>query len=712
MPDISKLLWAESVAVVGASPDTTILRGILFDVICRQGYAGRIYPINPNRTEIAGHKAYPTVNDLPEPVDLAVLAIPAGAVIDEVRRCGEAGIRAAAIVASGFAEQAGAEGVAMQHELSRVIAEYDMAVTGPNSLGFVNFAKSLAPTFSPAISRANLPLMPDWHEDGGRLAVIAQSGAIGYGMYDRGRLRELPFRYVVTTGNEAGLRAFDIVDYMLDEGETQVFLMFLEDIRDGAQFRRVAAKALEQNKPIIAVKIGRSEASQESAASHTGAMAGSDRVNRAVLAEYGITLADDIDQLVDTAAAFFHNRSKPPKGRRIGIAAGSGGGGGWMADLCDGFGLEVPVLDQEARRLIDAVLPEYGSSRNPVDGTAQAVHRIGYAELMGLTMGARNIDAGILVTTARQAHHYAKERDKFIAIGSGGDKPLVTWSYTMPSQETMAFFASAGVPLLTDTLNAASAMAALVTYSEARARFNAPLVPASESGSERTETGRRIRFALFEYAARQLLADHAIGSMTGRLVDSRDAAVAAARAIGGDVVMKIQSPDIAHKTEADGVRLAVSGDDLVAAAYDDLIAAAGRYDDSADIAGVLIEPMAKPGVELIVGIQNDSVFGPMVLVGLGGIYAEIMDDVVLASPTADRDTALAILRRLKGAGILFGARGKQPADVSAVADLIVALSKFAVTYAEDIEAIDLNPVIVHPEGQGLSVVDALIEPRN
>ncbi|MBU2531207.1 MAG: CoA-binding protein, partial [Alphaproteobacteria bacterium] len=314
MPDISKLLSAESVAVVGASPDTTRLRGILFEVLCRPGYEGRIYPVTPSHKEIAGHTCYPTVNDLPEAVDLAVLLVPADAVIAEIERCGKAGIKAAAIIASGFAEQTGDEGEAMQRDLSAMIAKYDMAVTGPNSLGFVNFAKSLKPTFSPAIARASLSLVPEWHEDGGRVAVIAQSGAIGFGMYDRGRLRELPFRYAVTTGNEAGLRAFDIVEWMLEEDETELFCMFLEDIRDGAQFRRVAARALREGKPILMTKIGRSQAAQESAASHTGAMAGSDRVNRAVLEAYGVVLCDVMDQLVDCAAAFYHNRQKLPKG--------------------------------------------------------------------------------------------------------------------------------------------------------------------------------------------------------------------------------------------------------------------------------------------------------------------------------------------------------------------------------------------------------------
>jgi acyl-CoA synthetase (NDP forming) len=712
VPDISKLLSAKSVAVVGASPDNKRLRGILFEVLCRGDYAGRIYPVTPSHDEVMGHKAYKTVADIPETVDLAVLAIPANAVVAELERCGAAGVKAAAIVTSGFAEQAGSEGEAMQRDLSAVIAKYDMAVTGPNSLGFVNFAEQLSPTFSPAIARASLPLLPEWHGEGGRVAVIAQSGAIGFGIYDRGRLREIPFRYVITTGNEAGLRAFDIVDYLLDDGETEVFVLFLEDIRDGAQFRRVAAKALAAGKPILAVKIGRSEAAQESAASHTGAMVGSDRVNRAVMEAHGVTICEDLDQLVDYTAAFYHNRTKLPRGRRIGISAGTGGGGGWIADQCDVFGLEVPVLDDAARKVIDAVLPEYGSSRNPVDGTAQAIGDIGNAALAHMTSQARNIDATIMICSARAAYRFEKERDSFLQLGRDGDKPTVTWTYTWPTQETIAFFASAGIPLFTDTSNAAGSLAALATYREARDGFVAPLALDDDSEADRAELAGAIADAGYEFTARKLLSRHGIGSLSGKLVESAEAAAAAVRGLSGRAVMKIQSPDILHKTEAGGVRLAIETPEAAAAAYEELIASAKAYNRSARIAGVLVEPMAPGGVELILGVQNDSNFGPTIMVGLGGIFTEIFEDTVLSLPVATPEAAVALLKRLKGAPLLFGARGRPPADVNAVAELVVALSRFAVRAGDRIASIDLNPVIVHPEGDGLSVVDALIVARD
>ena len=709
MPNIAKLLSAKSVAVVGASPDTKKIRGMLFDVLCRYPFDGPIYPVTPSHAEVMDRKAYARIGDIPEPVDLAVLAIPADGVVEELERCGKAGVGAAAILTSGFAEQAGEEGAAMQQALKDVIAKYDMAVTGPNSLGFVNFASGLAPTFSPALFRASLPLLPEWHDEGGRIAVVAQSGAIGFGMYDRGRLRELPFRYVVTTGNEAGLHAFDLIEYMLDEGETDVFMLFLEDIRDAETFRRVARKALDAGKPILVTKIGRSQASMESAVSHTGAMAGSDRVNRATLEAYGVTLCDDFDQMVDTAAAFYHNRKKLPKGRRIGITAGSGGGGGWIADACDAVGLEVPELDPDTRATIDAVLPPYGSSRNPVDGTAQAIGEIGYAELVRLTSASPLVDAAIMVTSARATHHYEKERHNFVRIGREGTKPVVVWSYTWPTQETIGFFANAGLPLLTDLNNAAHAMAAMLDYRERHESFTPPLDETAATDADTTADATVIAGARTEFAARELLARHGIGEFKGSLARTRDEAESALSGLSGAGVMKIQSPDIPHKSEAQGIALKVGPDDA-ASTFDRLTAAGESYKPGAVIEGVLVEPMARPGREVILGVQNDAVFGPMILVGLGGIFTEILEDTILSPPVADAASARRLIGRLKGSKILEGARGQTPADVDALAETIVALSRFAVRFSPHIDSVDLNPVFVHDAGEGVSIVDALIVP--
>ncbi len=703
MPDIAKLLWPDTVAVVGASPNPQRLRGMIMDVMLGQPFAGEIFPVNANHAEVRGRKAFASVADIPVGVDLAVLIIPAGAVVDEMERCGEAGVKAAVIITSGFAEQADDAGRDLQARLTDIIAYYDMAVIGPNAQGFANCASSLCPTFSPALRNPELPLLPEWHRDGGGVAVIAQSGALGFSFYDRGRLSDLAFRYVVTTGNEAGVKAFDLVDFMLDEGETDVFVMFLEDIRDPDVFCRVAEKALNAGKPIIATKVGASEAGRLSAASHTGALAGSHRVNQAMFDHYGIVTARDQDEMIDFAAAFLVNKDRLPVGRNVGISSGTGGGAGWLCDACQANGLAVPELDPATRAKIDEVLPPYGSSRNPVDGTAQAIREVGYARLLDMVGQSDQVDALAMITSARAGDVYLREKDNFFRVGRQSQKPIVAWTYTWPRRETIALFAEAGYPLMTNMSNAARALAELARYRERRDAFTAPLVCATPVDAAASADG-----ALFEYAAKQRLARHGIGTAECRLAQTRDGAIEAAAEFGRPVALKIQSADILHKTEAGGIALNLATPDAVGDAYDAVVASAIAYAPDAAIEGVLVEPMARRGREMIVGMKRDETFGPMLLVGLGGIYAEVMDDVAIGPPIACQEAAKRQIRRLQGAALLDGVRGEPPADIGALADLMVALSKFVANDGADIAEIDLNPVLVHARGEGVSVVDALI----
>ena len=702
MPDIAKLLWPNAVAVIGASPNEISLRGMIMSVLISQPFAGNVYPVNASHAEVQGRKACAAIAEIPEQVDLAVLIIPAEFVVDELERCGQAGVKAAAIITSGFAEQADEATVEMQRRLSDVIEKYDMAVVGPNAQGYANFAASLCPTFSPALREPKLSLIPEWHHDGGRVAAIAQSGALGFSFYDRGRMRELPFRYVVTTGNEAGLHAFDLVDYMLDEGETDVFILFLEDIRDTQVFRRVAEKALSQGKPIIAAKVGASEAGQLSAASHTGALAGSHRINQAMFDYYGIVTARDQDEMIDLASAFLANRNRLPSGNNIGISSGTGGGAGWLSDACHANGLNVPELDAETRAKIDKVLPPYGSSRNPVDGTAQAIREVGYARLLSMVGESERIDALAMITSAVAEEAYYREKENFLNVGQTSTKPIVAWTYTWPKQTTAALFAEAGYPLMSNLSNAALALSSMLKYRQRKDAFVRPLVCADKTSSERASE------ALTEFDAKRLLAEHGIGDGKGRLVTSAAEAATVAAEFDGPTVLKIQSVDILHKTEAGGIALNLKTSDEVSIAYEQVTRAAQTYMPEALVSGVLVEPMSAPGHEMILGMIRDDAFGPMIMIGLGGIFAEILDDVVFFPPVGNQSAALDQIKRLKGSAILSGVRGRPAADIHALAELIVSLSNFVAKHGSDIAEIDLNPVLVHNQGNGVSIVDALI----
>ncbi|MGM0586202.1 MAG: acetate--CoA ligase family protein [Pseudomonadota bacterium] len=706
-PDLSKLFDPKSVAVIGASNDIGKLSGQALATLLKHPFDGPVYPVNPKAPEVQGVKAYPSVADIPEPPDMAMIAIPAALVPDELERCVQAGVRAAVIITSGFAEESGEAGAALQARLQDTIRRHGLAVLGPNAQGFANFARSLCATFSVALRLAEAPLLPDWHaaEGGtGRLSVIAQSGALGFALYDTARRRELPVRSVITTGNEAGVTAMQAADYLLDEGGTEVLVMFLEAIRDPQEFARVAEKALRQSKPLVVAKVGLTEAAARSAASHTGAMAGAFRANKAMFDHYGVTLAESHEELIDMAAVMLANRRRLPAGRRIGICTSSGGAGGWTADACAMAGLQVPELEPEARARIDVHLPAYGSSINPVDGTAQAIHEIGSAELIRLVSTSERVDGLISISTGIHAEGFRREGPNFADVGLNLTKPVACWSYTRPSAETFALFAASGYPLSTNLRHTTRAMAALAAFAEAHEAFSPPLSappPASDAPAE----------TLTERDAKSWLAEHGVCAPPGRLATSPEAAAEIAESLAAPAAFKIQSPDLPHKTDAGGVALNVTPE-RAAAEYDLMLARVAEAAPRARLDGVLIEPMAPPGgFEMILGVTRDALFGPMLLVGAGGVFAEILDDVAMAPLLGDRAAVLRLIAGLKCAPVLRGARGQPPKDIEALADTVLALCRFAAAHADTVEEIDLNPVLVHDAGAGVSVLDALIARR-
>jgi len=469
VPDITKLLWPRSVAIIGASSDTTGLRGRIVQIMCGHPFAGAIYPVSRSETVVQGLKAYRSVVELPEPVDLAVLIIPARFVPQELERCGAAGIRAATILSSGFAEEPGGEGAALQEQVRTIANRYDMAVSGPNGEGFANTAAALCPTFSPVMEAEATPLVPSVAR--GQTAVISQSGGMGFALFDHGRPRNMSFRYVVTTGNEACLETFDLVDYMLDEGRTDVFLLLLEEVKTVSTFHRVAAKALAAGKPLIVAKLGQSEAGRRAVLSHTAACAGAPADHRALFERYGIVEAHDPTEMIEIASAWMAFGSRLPAGKRVGICTSSGGGGAWAADACVAAGLHVPILDAQTRALIDLDLPSYGTSQNPVDVTAQGVHQRGYAEFARRLTNSPTVDSVVLIITGRSPRLLIRDREPLQRLARETEKPVLIWSYTQPAPECIDLFNEAGYPLFTNVHHCAHGLRAMADYRAARERL-------------------------------------------------------------------------------------------------------------------------------------------------------------------------------------------------------------------------------------------------
>jgi len=712
MPDISKMLWPKSIAVVGASSDTKGLRGRILEIMLSHPYAGTVYPVSRSAAEVQGVKAYSSVEALPERVDLAILIIPAEFIVAELERCGRAGVPAAVILSSGFAEEPGERGMRMQAEIAAIARRYDMAVSGPNTEGFANIAAGLCATFSPALDKKSGAISPARALGTGQVSVISQSGGVGFAFFDRARPRNLQFRHIVTTGNEAALEVADVLDYLIDEGGTDVFLLLLEDVKTPATFIRAAEKALRAGKPVIVGKIGQSEPGVRAVASHTAALAGSRDAYCAVFERYGLIEGRDFDEMLDFATGFLACGDRLPAGNRVAICTSSGGAGVWMTDACAAVGLDVPVLDDETRKAIDVHIPSYGTSQNPIDSTAQGVHQLGYAAFAQMAARSPLIDAVVVVVTARRSAFLENDLDKLKTLKAESRKPVFMWTYTLPSERSVEILNEAGYPLFIGAPGCARTLRAMADYRRLREQISAnPSTLAAQHPARDTVRSKLLASGpvLTEWQARPLLAAYGIGiAETGRLVHTAKEARAAVEALDCAVALKVQSPDIAHKTEAGAVLLNIAPG-AATDAYRRVLANARTHAPDARIDGVLVQPMLPQGREMLLGITRDQRWGPMLMLGLGGVLVEVLNDTVLAPVPFDRAQAVALIWRLKGAAILKEHRGRPAADVEALADLMVRLSRFAADHSDIVAEIDLNPVIVHADGA--SPADVLIVTR-
>ena len=708
MHALAPLFLPKSVALVGASPDKRNFRGRLVSVLLRHRTDAPLYFVSPSHKEIEGMKCYATVREIPEPVDLAILAIPAAAVSGVLEECGLSGVKAVLIVSSGFADENTEEGKARQENVKSICRKYGIVLLGPNSEGFLATGVPLAASFSAAV--ANGEYHGEKFSAGHKgIALVSQSGGLGFGIYNRARLQGLKFTYVVAAGNQALLGIHDFVEYVLQDPDTNVIVVVLEGLIDASRFLTVLKKATGLCKPVIVCKIGRSEAGASAVTTHTGALAGNYQAYQAVFRQYGVQEAHDIAQVIDTAGCFSHLTDLLPPGRRIGILTPSGGAGIMLADKCEEQGLEVNQLDSLTRRRLSEVLPPYASLANPVDITAQGVIQVGYAAPLKIMLACPELDAVVVVCATYSAEYIAADMESLRAIRETCDKPVLFCSYTSPSQEASKLLAEAGFPLMGDMQNCASALSAMLNYHRYLERMQSPetQVPAANQAPvDLKQFGERK--VLCEYEVKPLLVQPGFPQSGGVLARSAEEAVQYFEKYAYPMAMKIQSPDIPHKTDTGGVLLNLDSPEALRDGFFRLMENAASQNPDADVHGVLVEPMAEPGLELMLGIYRDQDFGLMLCAGSGGLLVEVLEDVSVAPVPVSKDRAGCMLEELKMWELLTGVRGNGPADVKALVDLMVGLSGFAEANKDQISEIDLNPVIVHPEGQGLTITDTLI----
>ncbi|NLR73217.1 acetate--CoA ligase family protein [Novosphingobium sp. ERN07] len=692
---LDRFLRPQSVAVVGASDKPGALGATLLTNLDRNGYAGTVYPVNPKREEIMGKRCYPSVDALPEGVDVAVLAIPRVGVLDAVkglaaRKCG-----GVVIFSAGFAE-GGEEGLAEQREIARIAHEAGMVVEGPNCLGLVNYVDRIPLTF---VETNAVP-------PGGKRAIgiVSQSGAMAAVLGTMLLARDAGVSYSVSTGNEAASGVEDYVNWLVDQDDTHVIAMIVEQFRKPQAFLAAAKRAKAAGKPVVLLHPGKSSAARESAATHTGAMAGDYKLMRAMVARAGVIFAETLEELGDIAEIAVRCPALPSG--KTAVLGESGAFKALTLDLAEELDLPLADLHDEDSPLLRAALPPFVPVSNPLDITAQGLSEPAiYTRCIEAlldddrvgTVFAGIIQAEAITCAIKFPAILAAVEGKvltkpviFAGLDEGADVPA----------ERIAALRAAGIPWFPTTERALRAVTRLTHWAAQDLSVND--LPATPLTGLDVVSG-----VIPEYKSKDLLGPIGVSFPKGGFAASADAAVAAADAVGYPVAMKAQAAALGHKSDAGGVILNLADGAAVREAWERIHANVAAYSASITLDGVLIEAMGKRGMEMIVGAKNDPEWGPVVLAGFGGVTAEILQDVRLLTADLTQEAVEAELMKLKSAALLTGYRGSPALDVPALAALIVKVGQ--VLRAEpSIREIDLNPVILHPKGEGVIALDALM----
>ncbi len=689
---IRALLHPQSIAVIGASSDFNKINGRTFKALVDKGYAGRILPVNPKYQMLLDRPCYPDVASIPGTVDLAVVAVPAKHVPDTLRELGRKGVKAAVVFSSGFSE-VGGDGIRLEAELKKAIQESGVRILGPNCLGLVNVAENVMATFS----QFSLGPTPD-----GPAAFVTQSGALGTATAGVARKRGLNFGFFVNTGNETDIQFVDVMGAIIAEDSIRVGAGYIEGLKNGPGLLQVAEDAVQRGKPLVLTKVGRTKAGAKAIASHTGSLAGEDAVFDGVIRQRGIIRARSDEQLLDFVEIF--SNCELPGGKGIGIITRSGGAGALMADRAEEIGLDVATLQDDTVSALRKVVPAFGSTGNPVDITAQGlVDPNLMRESIKILLSDPKVDIAIawLSFSEKQADMNVRN---FVEAKAQTNKPFIVCWMGMPDAAAEQMRA-AGIPVLRSAEAAVDAVGAIVRYAEARRNWlaDAPARAALQLPKLNLPTQPG---AVSSLDGQALLAACGVQTAAAKLAKTADEAVAAAQALGYPVVLKIESPDILHKTEAKGVALNLKDADAVRAAYTQLVANAKQHKADARIAGVLVQAMAQGEVELVIGLKRDPSFGPVVMVGLGGVLIEVFKDVVFRAAPVTENEALRMLDELKSKVVLDGVRGRPAVDKAALARMVSAVSRFGAAAGPRLAELDLNPVLAGP--QGATAVDWLM----
>lgn len=698
MRPLARLLQPRAIAVVGVSADARSMGGFVLDNLERFGYRGEIHLVSRNAAEVRGRPCVPTVDDLPEGVDVAVLALPEAAVNEAVRACGRRGVGAAVVFAAGYAET-GEDGIRRQDELARAAREAGIGLIGPNCMGLTNFRDGIPMTFE------TVDVYAGRAEPG--VSIVAQSGAMANNIRESLIGRGLPITHAVSTGNEAVLGLEDVVEYVIDDDATRVVAVYAEQVRQPERFLALARRARAAGKPIVMTMVGRSERAREAAQSHTGALTGDHATAMALLKAEAVVVTDTLDELFDVLPILLRHPQPPDGG--LAFVTGSGAMKNLALDMAQDLGLDLPAFEPATVAQLQALLPSYTVSENPLDYTTVAMRDpavmgrlidtvsadphcgcLIVSQMGGSTQNQRDKAAFMVPAVAR-----ARQPSALVIMGDGG--PL--------RPELTEAAAASGVPFFRSPDRALRAMARVRSYGRALAQARRAGALPTLPRMPRAEAAFPEGGVVAEYRAKAWLAQAGLPVPRGALATDLDAARRAAQDIGYPVVLKAQAAALPHKSDAGGVIVGVADDAALRAAWARLHAnvAAARPDVVLD--GVLVEAMGRPGLELVVGARRDAMWGPVVMVGLGGVWIEVLQDVRLLPPDADEAQVLRELAQLKAAPMLRGLRGQPPVDTQAVAKVVMMVGALMAAMPE-LREIDINPLVAHADG--VVALDALV----
>lgn len=703
---VERLLNPKRVAIIGASRNAESVGGALFRNMLKDGFEGAVFPVNPKAASIAGVLCYRTIAEVPGDIDIAVVVVPAEQVLDVVDQCAEKGIGGLVIISAGFGES-GPEGLEREKKLREKILSYGMRVIGPNCLGILNNTSEvkLNATFSPVIPPP------------GNLSIGSQSGALGLALLDHAKSINLGIAHFVSFGNRIDISTNDLLDYWEDDKNTDVIVLYQESFGNPRKFGRIARR-VSHKKPIIAVKAGRSTVGARAATSHTGALAASDVAVDALFRKAGVIRVTTIEEMFNAAEVLTHQPL--PKGANVAILTNAGGPGVLAADACEGFGLKVPQLSKETQAKLREFLPKAAAVSNPVDMIATAPPE-NFKRSLTVLLEDPEIDSIILiyipplVTRPEDVANAVKD----VMSKYKGDKPVITCFMMSEAQMSVLRKSNAGGYTLRPFIYPESAVQALglsYSYSQYKTLEEGRIIKFPEINTEKVRRSVKAAGALkkgwmMPEAVMGLLKEYGIKVAEIKVASSEDEAVLIAEEIGFPIVMKVRSSKIVHKTDIGGIAVGLRDAGEVRLAFREMkekVEAAGRI---ADMEGVIIQPMVKGGQEMIVGMSTDPFFGPLIMIGVGGVSVELIKDISFAiHPLTDAEPDR-MLSQLKSAPLLKGWRGKPPADVNSLKEVLLRFSALIEDFPE-IDQMEINPLIVLEEGKGCSAVDARIYIKN